>query len=391
MKEKIKTIWDKVKKPFNWHVYPTTKDLRIKSFIEFGFYLFITAGLIYLFTIWHNMPERNIIFSVDKVRIDSCYQDSTISISAGVRLEIPMTNRNINYDGGLRTTLSLKKDSVKINEYHEPKHDTINIKSLSSDIYDTIKTTSLTENLYLADSLIKYIKPLDSNRTNSLIYFSLYYNRGPWGVRKPSKISYDPVLGVKKDTTTHSFRESHFHSKYFVTKVVYYFENDQSNLYCTSEGEVLGRPVWYRLEDISQSYYNIRFNSSSMDSLSLEIDFKGAVDFSNMIPKPDEVGMGNIKFFNQDKIRQIEMNGLRFHAKFRELENMQTIRLFAVTTILGGILIIFVGLLFVGIYYMGKIWKRHKFTVSFVLIILVLLILYYFNGLDYIYFTFISN
>lgn len=49
MKGKLKIIWDKVKKPFNWHVYPTTKDLRIKSFIEFGFYLFITAGLICLF------------------------------------------------------------------------------------------------------------------------------------------------------------------------------------------------------------------------------------------------------------------------------------------------------------------------------------------------------
>ena len=391
MKDKLKTIWNKVKKPFNWHVYPTTNDLIIKSFVEFLFYLFITAGLIYLFTIWHNVPERNIMISVDKgLRNDSCHKDSTLRISAGVRLEIPMTNRNINYDGGLRTTLSLKKDSVDINEYHKPIHYKVNEKSLNSDIYDTIKTIQLPENLYLADSLIKYINHLDINRKNSLIYFSLYYNRGPWGVRKPSQKLYDPVVNDENDTT-HSFRETHFHSKYFVDKVVYNLEDHQSNLYCTSEGEVLGRPVWYRLEDISQSYYNIRFNSISMDSLSLEIDFKGAVDFSNMIPKPDEVGMGNIKFFNQDKIRQIEMNGLRFHAKFRELENMQTIRLFAVTTILGGILIIFVGLLFVGIYYMGKIWKRHKFTVSFVLIILVLLLLYYFNGLSYIYYTFISN
>lgn len=357
--------------------------------MEFGFYLAVTIGLIYLFTIWHNVPERNIIISVDKDgQVGSCNHDSILRVSTDILLQIPMTNRVINYEGGFRTTIRVQKDSISKDDYHERIHWKVHKSSINSDLGNVIEKIRYSNNYYLKDSLEKYVS--NNNNLNTFVYFSIYYNRGPGGIRKPLEYRYQPIVGTDNDTTF-SFSESHFPSDHYESKVIYAIKKKVDTINTNSDGDVLGRPVWYRLEDISQSYYNIRFNSRMMDSLSLEIDFKGAVDFSNMQPEPDEMRMGSIKFYDPDKINQIEIYGLQFHAKFRELENMQTVRLFAVTTILGGILIIFVGLLFVGIYHMGKVWKRHKFTVSLILIILVLLALYYFNGLSYIYYTFISN
>ena len=52
--------------------------------------------------------------------------------------------------------------------------------------------------------------------------------------------------------------------------------------------------------------------------------------------------MSSIEFRDPAKLFKIRAHGLRFHAKFTELENRQTIRLFGVTAIMSGLLIIFI-------------------------------------------------
>ena len=101
-------------------------------------------------------------------------------------------------------------------------------------------------------------------------------------------------------------------------------------------------PPWGRLEDISQAYVNVKLESYTIDSIVVNIDFIGATEFSAMDPIPDKVGMSNIIFSDPIKIYKIKTNGLRFHARFIELENWQQIRVFTVTAIMSAFVIVFV-------------------------------------------------
>lgn len=108
-------------------------------------------------------------------------------------------------------------------------------------------------------------------------------------------------------------------------------------------------PSWFRLEDISQAYYNISLDSWVIDSIKLRFEFIGATEFSKMQPVPDKITMSSIEFSDPVKILDIKLNGLKFHAKFTELENKQYIRMFVVTALLSGMIMIFIALFFSGI------------------------------------------
>ena len=110
------------------------------------------------------------------------------------------------------------------------------------------------------------------------------------------------------------------------------------------------RPGWFDRYDISQGWYNLNLNSATIDSIHLTVDFVGATDFYPMKIEPDERGSNYIKFTDPKKIMQIRRDGLQFYAQFKELENRQTIRCFAVTAILSGLLIVIITFLIMGIY-----------------------------------------
>ena len=94
--------------------------------------------------------------------------------------------------------------------------------------------------------------------------------------------------------------------------------------------------------------------------LILEIDFIGATDFSAMLPAPDEVSMSSVIFTDPNKIDQILHNGLKFHATFPEMQNKQTIRVFALTGVLGFILTIFFSFMINVVGYWMNLKKSSK-------------------------------
>ena len=92
----------------------------------------------------------------------------------------------------------------------------------------------------------------------------------------------------------------------------------------------------FSYHDISQSNYYITLNFPSYKNYDgLKINFGGATDFSPMYPTPDRVDMSSIFYNDVEKLKIIAERGLMFNAKFRELENLQMIRLFFITTLLG--------------------------------------------------------
>lgn len=123
------------------------------------------------------------------------------------------------------------------------------------------------------------------------------------------------------------------------------------------------KPSWGDRHDISRGWYKIFLKTSTIDSLSLTIDFVGATDFYPMNIEPDEKGSNFIKFYNPRKILQIRKNGLTFYAQFKDLENMQTIRCFFVTTIISGLLIALLTSVITGVYHiLRKAIRIHSIT-----------------------------
>lgn len=88
--------------------------------------------------------------------------------------------------------------------------------------------------------------------------------------------------------------------------------------------------------DISQCYYHLTLDiSNNSNKSSLKLDFGGATDFSHMDPEPDKTTMSSVVFTDSVKLRKIGLNGLWMHTKFKQLENIQIIRMFVITTALG--------------------------------------------------------
>ena len=117
-------------------------------------------------------------------------------------------------------------------------------------------------------------------------------------------------------------------------------------------------PGWFELYDISQGWYEIKLNTTTIDSIALTIDFIGATDFYPMKIEPDEKGGNYIKYTNPIKILQIRKEGLKLYAQFKELESRQTIRCFAVTAILSGLLIVLITFFIMGVYRAPRIIRK---------------------------------
>ena len=126
--------------------------------------------------------------------------------------------------------------------------------------------------------------------------------------------------------------------------------------------KLLTRPSLFSDYDISQEYFKFTIDlPSSGEKTLLEIDFGGATEFSNIYPTPDLVSMSAIGYNDPEKINIIKYRGLWFHAKFKQMENVQILRMFIVTTCFG----FFVALFFSSFFKWLKLWsRRYRMTLA---------------------------
>lgn len=108
-----------------------------------------------------------------------------------------------------------------------------------------------------------------------------------------------------------------------------------------------GMPTYYVAEDISK-LVEVIYVGEKKDSLqdvgiwkyvrNLTFDYAGPAEFSeHIIPEPDEITLSSIHYRNSAKIQEIGRNGLRFHAKFPDMENRQEARIFILSAIVTGL------------------------------------------------------
>lgn len=364
-----KRLFAYLKRYFSWHLYPSDKDLGIKSVVEILFYLVVMLILVLVFYYWHKVPERNIVVYMDQIaKRDSIPSDSAQFITADILFGLPMSNKE--FDNIEKPKISFifeekvvnrnYKDSLRRIFYVDSNRDS-DIKPINELL--TKSTTDSAKTLF-----DDFYSKCPAIRGKSIIYYSLAHTRGPNSVPAPTYNKIDST------NVEYYYSKGAIHWNYTVLRG--FTAIDTVNFIAPIRiSDVFGKN-WYRLEDISQSYYNVAIRTSTIDSITLCFDFKGVSEFSRMIPEPDEIGMSSIRFYDQEKIKRIKRDGLKFHVNHTELTNMQTIRLLGITTILGGIIVLFVAILFVGLYHYFAWWRKEKLCASIIILAVILLILF---------------
>lgn len=371
----IETLISKIQGLLTWHLFPKSEDLKLKSALECLFYLVVTGSLLSLFYFWNKVPDRKVYIAVSKLQDKS--KDSHLvqdSATAFITFYMPKTtvrtSRNaaeINFTYSTRYKLKDSLANRKQFIWPSPKY---NLSKEDSVILDIIRIEKNRDLLGKLKS--SYPQASDYN-----IYFNaVAHDQNPLNSFDRKEVEYAYLL---KDETGKANGTSFCYIKGNSTSNLAYRCEDVAfkeavDGYSINAPGALAKPAWYNFEDISQSYYNIRLLCSDLDSVVFTMDFEGAVEFSNMYPEPDITGMHFIRFKDKSKILYIIKHGLVFHAKFKELENMQTIRMFAVTAILGGIAVVYVGLFFIALAHFFRWFKRHPYGGISIIILLILII-----------------
>lgn len=172
--------------------------------------------------------------------------------------------------------------------------------------------------------------------------------------------------------------------------------HDESFYYASTEDSILSvhasistpalrqPPYWRTLEDVSKLVEIIELGKKSSDTNvlwritnRLKIDYVGPAEFSGLTPEPDTITLNSIIYTNPQKLEEIGKNGLRFHVKFPDMENIQESRIFVVSGLLTGL----VALLFRYFYRLMKdlikYCKINKKVVALGVVILFIVLCYF--------------
>ena len=133
--------------------------------------------------------------------------------------------------------------------------------------------------------------------------------------------------------------------------------------------------IWSTMEDISKCITKFKISEDCTPFISsITFDFKGCTDFGHLIPVPDEQTFSSIRYTAKEKLNQIAWNGLVFHASFPEMQNIQEMRIFAVTVFLTLLVTIACALLtnLIGTP-LKRLWQKHPLKWSLAIAIFAIL------------------
>lgn len=422
----------KKEKWFDWHFYP--KPLEVRSIIEIIVFLLIIFFCGFLYYRWNVVPLRRYEINIENLGTNKVYsaKDSSLidslklAIACDVKCVIPMTTHqefvkddetfstifraiysNQKYSKLIRATFI--QDSLRLDPFTK-------VSSVDDSVIIAIMKEAGVYNLYgytrgyrtfkgtktyldsLKDESNEYLKisqdssiVVYSKSVGTLPFFSgfnfssenrdssprsgesrskfasnnnSFINETFMTINSAKVFSRDSLLEPEKGFGS-QYRANSKDGHWYSMNIIRPFRG----------GLPMESPSWLRLEDISQAYVDFKINTCTIDSIVLCLDFVGVTEFSNMEPSPDFIGMSKIVFCDPIKIFQIRANGLKFHAKFSELENIQEIRVFTVTAIMSAFTLVFVLFVISAFIKLRNKFKRKLEQES----VLVKTILYYGN------------
>ena len=211
---------------------------------------------------------------------------------------------------------------------------------------------------------------------------SEYYHYGRMQVKWiNNKYNFQNIWKIPRDTI---FRHSQIKSsQHGYSKEVFIFASKGSKAVPVFENVYGGafekpNPLTV-LEDVSKMVEIVRFPITTWQFIkSLTIDYRCPTDFGKIVPEPDEYTSTSIRYTDSLKLNKIAWDGLRYHVRFPDMENIQEIRIFALTTIATLLFTILVTL-FYRLLIKNWIlnWRQYpkKFIVTIITIIVITVIL----------------
>ena len=350
---------------FTWNFLPK-EPLNIQSIIEIIVFIAIFAFCLYLFINWNDVPVKRIsIYS-------GVYRDS--NIVERIEINIPMTSCK-DISSGL-PNLHISRIGYGSHRVKQAEREENRERYGEYFHYDKDKSQPVFSHAY-----VSFFKKWNVNYSKAFAYDSIVFSSTKFSnfnhecYRKIEAYNRQFEKGII-DTKMGFTDDGIYNVKMVYDKIVSISTNDvtietkgiESDLakvknsfqYFFNPNSPMERPLWTSLEDISQSYYKIDIHLYNVDSLTLKIDFLGVTDFSKMDPSPDRIDMSSISFTDPYKIARIRNKGLFFHARYKDLENRQQIRLFGVTAIMSGFITIFVIFLIYGCVKIFRILRQNS-------------------------------
>lgn len=354
-------------------------DISVRSGFSIIIFLILLISLVIIFYLCNQVPTREFDLNVELLKTQFEYKDNNGSYSepyADLTIEIPMSMQSERFNGTsgyLHYTIGPKnknidKDSTLLDRYFYTYN--FNTERIDTIVYDN-PDNLLSFHYYnkKQNDIFSRIKPQLLNEINNDNRIDNTYKANVFFIDFTQKTN-ERLFGI--------FRESESLQEYSSTT-----SNDKcyciqsltgnkdsirsKNLYGSSlftmTGDViqnrgaLATPGWFNLSDISQSYFNIKLSSATINNFTITINFRGVSQFSVLDPVPDKINMSSITYYNLEKISKIKKDGLKFHVIFPELQNKQTVRTFALTAIMS---VIFTFIISDLILLSINAWRRKK-------------------------------
>lgn len=404
--KKIINFINSFRKPlwFQWSLFPKEGNPPTHSVLEILIYILICFICYFLYYGFNEIPYSTYNLNIDKLSyvrsVNSVITEDTTYYFhyqvSEVDLTIPRTTMEINDTIDVYNT-KIWEDSLEIKgiNHISEETDTLIQTGLTPywnailDFYapyghEIVRLLKYNHDKHYDNSICESLKGMlseteghrfpfdrlkvrDPNKWMHRYYFGLSSNISKKEKEKVVKQWEDSMDEHDFSTQIHGIKKEgdrllYYIDHYSATNTLHnYVENGSIRIWDSSplvSYVSLQPPGWFNLYDISQGWFDIRLNTQTIDSVALTINFVGATEFFPMNPEPDEKGSNYIMFVDPYKIHQIRKKGLVFFAKFKELENRQNIRCFAVTAIFSGLLIVLITFFVLGLYRAPRIIRK---------------------------------
>lgn len=213
---------------------------------------------------------------------------------------------------------------------------------------------------------------------------SEYYHYGRSQVKWiDNKYNYQNIWKIPIDTFfKHQSIQSSIHGYCSETYLVASKNSEAIPVFTNLFGKCFEKPNPFTVfEDVSKMVEIIRFPAPTWQYIkSLTIDYRCPTEFGKLVPEPDEYTASSIRYTDSLKLNKIAWDGLEYHVKFPDMENIQEIRIFALTTIATILFTVLVSLIYrLFSRYIYKQWKKYpkRFVIIVVTILSFLFILYF--------------
>ena len=239
--------------------------------------------------------------------------------------------------------------------------------TLFLDSYPLVDSTQIIDFKLFNETELKHFETICKDENVSIqdihrIYETSLANTIPWYIRftrisSVNRTKYYQNQFISLPISKSIYKKEGYRYNKFSHKAIFLSSN-VPYMYKNMNARIAKYRSFFSPYDISQECIFLNIDSN-IDYIKLGISCYGPVEFSAMIPSPDSIYMDRIVFEDQDKISKIKSSGLKFHTKYVQLDNLQNMRSFMITTFLSLFITLFCTLSFKYIKLRIKVAKRY--------------------------------